>query len=110
MYGTIGVGQKTSDYDQLRKVGDFTSDHRISNFKRCFPYNDKDQQLQSLALYLTIPTDKLDLKKGEKIDPAEFRALKKPISLRKVGFEYGNCKTEKITGNIKWYEIQYTQI
>ncbi len=42
MYGTIGVGQKVSDYDQLRKVGDFTSDHRISNFKRCFPYNDKD--------------------------------------------------------------------
>ena len=33
-----------------------------------------------------------------------------PISLRKVGFEYGDCNTEKISGEIKWFEIQYTQI
>lgn len=33
-----------------------------------------------------------------------------PISLQKVGFEYGSCTKETITGKISWFEIQYTQI
>ena len=32
------------------------------------------------------------------------------IDLSKIGFEYGRCKRETITGDISWFELEYTQV
>ena len=32
------------------------------------------------------------------------------IPLGKIGFEYGDCQKQSIAGEIKWLEIQFTQI
>ena len=31
------------------------------------------------------------------------------MTLTKLGYEFGNCKEERIRGDINWYEIQYTE-
>ena len=45
----------------------------------------------------------------EPADPDEFAEATYPIKLNKVGFEYGDCQEEQVTGEIYWYEIQYTR-
>ena len=32
------------------------------------------------------------------------------LSLGKLGFEYGDCQTQQVIGDVEWLEIQYTQI
>ena len=32
------------------------------------------------------------------------------LDLRKIGFEYGDCQKIGVSGEIKWFELQYTQI
>ena len=76
--------------------------HRVSAFKRCFPWRSRD--LTSLALYLETPYDPAI------VDKDEIKKASLHYELDAVGFEYGDCKEEKIDGEIKWFEIQYTQV
>ena len=66
--------------------------HRISAFKRCFPWRSRD--LTSLALYLEVPYDTTIT------DPDEKEKASMHYELDALGFEYGDCKEEKIDGEI----------
>ena len=43
---------------------------------------------------------------SDKADQAEDATT----AMQKLGFEYGDCKKLTVTGEIAWFEIQYTQV
>ena len=43
-------------------------------------------------------------------DEEQIEAAKMSFELDKIGFEYGDCKKLTVTGEIAWFEIQYTQV
>ena len=53
--GSIENGQKASDWNQLQNTSIISFEHRITDFKRCFPF--RSNELNSLALYLETPVD-----------------------------------------------------
>lgn len=73
--------------------------NRITSFKRCFPFNENN--LTSLALYLST---------GTNTGAAADQSSNYSYSLDKIGFEYGDCRLEEVTGEVRWLELQYTQI
>jgi hypothetical protein len=93
-YGSIRNGIKTSNWAQVQDIKNMSFSHRITSFKRCFPYNNPEK-LTSFALYLSV----YDAVQG-------LQEL--PYKLDKIGFEYGECKQETVSGEIKWVELQYT--
>ena len=108
-YGSIEDGQVVSDLPELQNIDIISLDHEIVSFKRCFPYN--ESKLQSLALYLQIAEEKVfNTVTGEPKDPEELKRLTYETSLLKIGFEYGDCVQENVSGPISWFEIQYTQV
>ena len=76
--------------------------HRISAFKRCFPW--RSRNLTSIALFLETPYDPAIT------DPDERLKASLHYELDAVGFEYGDCKEVAIDGEVKYFEIQYTQV
>ena len=57
-YGSIKNGQQISDFPQLQDTKKMSFSHRITGFKRCFPYN-SSEKLISLALYLSVYDEEL---------------------------------------------------
>ena len=104
--GSLENGQRVSDWNQLQDIERLSFEHRITAFKRCFPYK-KPDELTSLALYLEVPVDQEVLDSGDK---EQISAAKMSFDLDKIGFEYGDCKKLTIAGEISWFEIQYTQV
>ena len=101
-FGLAQSGTRVSDWNQLVNIDKMSFEHRISGFKRCFPW--RDNKLTSLALFLETPYDQTIY------DPDEIKVASKHYELDAIGFEYGDCKEEKIDGDVLWFEIQYTQV
>lgn len=64
-------------------------DHRITAFKRCFPFGGNSDELISFSLYLSVASNDVESQ----------------ITLEKLGFEYGDCQKETVEGEIQWLEI-----
>ena len=92
---------------QLVDINTMTFNHRVTAFKRCLSFTNSDK-LISMSLELTAIVD------GEynldSFTPEEILAARRPIDLKKVGFEYGACEENQITGEVHWLEIEYTQV
>ena len=60
-----------------------------------------------MALYLKVPVPAEIEAAG---DPEAIKEAELPINLDKIGFEYGDCERIEVDGDIKWFELEYTQI
>ena len=60
-----------------------------------------------MALYLKVPVPAEIEAAG---DPDAIKEAELPINLDKIGFEYGDCERIEVEGDIKWFELEYTQI